>query len=112
MKQLFDPGFVVLSAGVLKNMLENPVYQQFVMDSLRRHVRGDWGAHDQYINGTNDLTQKNSKVYSAYERREPVGGPDTLIDGDHYVSAMVIVITTALGTPQTEVASLNELMFQ
>lgn len=110
MSELFDPGYLVISAAVYRNMRKDVDYYRFVMDSLKRHEQGDWGVHDEYINGTNDLRQKDGQIYSAYEYREFIGEPGALIIGQQVERVTVIVITTSLQTPQTQVVSLPELM--
>ena len=40
---IFNPGQIVVTAGVNTRCIEDPLFQQFVMTSCARHLQGDWG---------------------------------------------------------------------
>ena len=50
----FPLGQVVATRGVAERMEDYPTFQTGVMQSLDRHVRGDWGEVDDEDKQTND----------------------------------------------------------
>jgi hypothetical protein len=67
MHELFHVSNMVISPNVLDMMASDAVFFQFVVDSLDHHAHGDWGLHDKYFNGTNNIQARSQNIMSAYE---------------------------------------------
>ena len=64
--RLFETGQIVSTRGVFEKMQEDPHFAQFVNESLRRHMIGDWGDLDKQ---ENELSLKEGyRLLSAYEK--------------------------------------------
>ncbi|MBA7466765.1 hypothetical protein ES707_01955 [subsurface metagenome] len=68
----FPLGRTVMTAGVNDQVAESTEFSKFVLESLGRHTRGDWGDMSQEDKAENDLALKagNLRIFSAYERPE------------------------------------------
>ena len=66
--RLFETGQIVVTRGVFENMQEYPQFAQFVNESLRRHIKGDWGNVCDEDKQENELSLKEGyRLLSAYE---------------------------------------------
>ena len=65
----FELGRLVFTRGVNDRVAENGQFSKFVLDSLRRHARGDWGDLCQEDKDENEyaLRQGNLRILSAYQ---------------------------------------------
>jgi len=63
-------GKIVFTRGVNDLIAENTPFSKFALDSLRRHIRGDWGDMCQEDKDENELAlrQGNLRLFSAYEQ--------------------------------------------
>lgn len=66
--KLFKTGQIVSTRGVFEKMQEYPHFAQFVNESLRRHMIGDWGDLGKEDKQENELSLKEGyRLLSAYE---------------------------------------------
>ncbi len=65
----FKTGQLVMTTGVNDKVAEDDQFARFVTDSLKRHVRGDWGDLSQEDKDANELALKEGdlRLFSAYE---------------------------------------------
>ena len=64
----FRTGQVVTSCGV-NNMASHPLFTTFIMQSLRRHVCGDWGdcyPEDANLNDQSLIPGNEGRIFSIY----------------------------------------------
>ena len=67
--KLFDTGQIVSTRGVFEKMQEYPHFAQFVNESLRCHISGDWGDLDKDDKQENELSLKEGyRLLSAYKK--------------------------------------------
>ena len=66
----FKLGRLVMTRGINDQVAEDIQFSKFMLDSLRRHARGDWGDMCQEDKDENELAlrQGNLRIFSAYER--------------------------------------------
>jgi len=66
----FKLGKLVMTRGVNDRVAEDTQFSKFVLGSLNRHARGDWGDMCKEDKDENELALKqgNLRVFSAYER--------------------------------------------
>lgn len=66
---LFDPGQMMITAGINTRCMRDPLFQQFVMASCCRHLQGDWGdleyEEDRKANDA-ALKEGDFRIMSAY----------------------------------------------
>ena len=69
MASVFPLGTLVMTAGVNDEVADNTEFSKFVIKSLSRHRKGDWGDMSQEDKNENDLALKtgNLRIFSAYE---------------------------------------------
>lgn len=69
MSSKFKIGRLVMTRGVNDKVAENSRFARFVIDSLKRHVRGDWGEMSKEDKAENELALRegNLRLFSAYE---------------------------------------------
>ena len=69
---VFQLGTLVMTAGVNGEVADNTDFSKFVLKSLSRHKKGDWGDMSQEDKSENDLALKmgNLRIFSAYESPE------------------------------------------
>lgn len=61
---------MVVTRGVHEQMQEYPHFARFVNESIRRHLKGDWGDMDTEDKQENALSLKEGyRLLSAYEGR-------------------------------------------
>jgi len=65
----FKLGRLVMTRGINDQVAEDIQFSKFMLDSLRRHARGDWGDMCQEDKDENELAlrQGNLRIFSAYE---------------------------------------------
>ena len=64
----FNLGQVVMTRGVNDQVAESEAFAKFVMNSLTRHRRGDWGNLSKDDKKENELSLKEGfRLLSAYE---------------------------------------------
>ena len=64
----FNMGQLVMTRGVNDQIAENEAFAKFVMSSLTRHRRGDWGNLSDEDKQENELSLKEGfRLLSAYE---------------------------------------------
>ena len=65
----FKLGKLLMTRGVNDRVAQDTEFSKFVLDSLRRHARGDWGDMCQEDKAENGLAlrQGNLRIFSAYE---------------------------------------------
>jgi len=65
----FPLGRLVLTRGVNEEIADNGLFAKFVLDSIRRHARGDWGDMCQQDKNENELAlnRGNLRIFSAYK---------------------------------------------
>ena len=65
----FRMGRLVWTQGVNDQIADDSKFSQFVLESLRRHAKGDWGDLSQEDKNQNDLAVKSGdlRILSAYE---------------------------------------------
>ena len=65
----FPMGKLLMTRGVNDRVADDTEFSKFVLESLRRHARGDWGDLCQEDKGENEyaLRQGNLRIFSAYE---------------------------------------------
>lgn len=65
----FKLGKLVMTRGVNDLVAEDTQFSKFVLGSLHRHGRGDWGDMTKEDKDENDLAlrQGNLRIFSAYE---------------------------------------------
>jgi len=65
----FKLGRLVMTRGVNDRVAEGTQFSKFVLGSLNRHARGDWGDMDKEDKDENELAlrQGNLRIFSAYE---------------------------------------------
>ncbi len=65
----FSLGQLVMTRGVNDKVADDAKFSQFVIESLGRHAKGDWGDLGQEDKQENELSLKNGfRLLSAYER--------------------------------------------
>jgi len=66
---VFPLGTLVMTAGVNGEVADNTDFSKFVLKSLSRHKKGDWGDMSPEDKNENDLALKmgNIRIFSAYE---------------------------------------------
>ena len=65
--KLFNGGRLVFTRGVNDLVAENSEFAKQVLDSVKRHLNGDWGDMDSEDKKANDLALKDgSRIFSAY----------------------------------------------
>ncbi len=76
----FKFGKLMMTRGVNDTVAEDTEFAKFVTDSLKRHLRGDWGDVDDEDKQTNDQSLKqDSRLLSAYnDDRFPKHGVATI----------------------------------
>jgi len=65
----FKLGKLLMTRGVNDRVAESSQFAKFIIDSLRRHARGDWGDMCQEDEQENELALRegNLRIFSAYE---------------------------------------------
>jgi len=65
----FKLGQLVMTRGVNDRVADDIQFSKFILGSLHRHARGDWGDMCQEDKGENELALKqgNLRIFSAYE---------------------------------------------
>lgn len=65
----FPKGQLLMTRGVSDRVAEDTPFAKFVMESLKRHAKGDWGDMSQEDKDENDLALRegNLRLFSAYE---------------------------------------------
>lgn len=64
----FSLGKVVMTRGVGDRVAEDEGFVKFVLESLKRHVRGDWGDLDRKDEQANELALREGlRLLSAYK---------------------------------------------
>jgi len=64
----FKLGKLLMTRGVNDRVADDLEFSKFVLDSLRRHARGDWGDMCQEDKDENDYSlDKPLRIFSAYE---------------------------------------------
>ncbi|MBA7642065.1 hypothetical protein ES703_49751 [subsurface metagenome] len=67
----FTLGQLVVTRGVNDKVADDARFSKFVIESLGRHVKGDWGDLDQEDKQENELSlKKNFRLLSAYEKND------------------------------------------
>jgi hypothetical protein len=76
----FSAGQIVASRGVYDLSCENPDFAQFIQESLRRHLKGDWGdLDDEDKQANNQALKEGTRLLSAYnDDRFPKNGVATI----------------------------------
>jgi len=66
----FKFGKLMMTRGVNDKVAEDTGFAKFVTDSLKRHIRGDWGEMSQEDKDENELALKEGdlRLFSAYEK--------------------------------------------
>lgn len=66
----FELGQLVMTAGVVAKVAEDPVFAQFALESLKRHANGDWGDLCEDDKKENEFSLgKHLRLFSAYEKK-------------------------------------------
>lgn len=67
----FELGKEFMTRGVSDQVAQNAYFARFVLESLRRHARGDWGDLCLEDKKNNDLAlgKGNLRIFSAYETK-------------------------------------------
>lgn len=64
----FKLGRLVFTRGVNDRVADDSKFSKFALDSLRRHIRGDWGDMCQEDKQENDYSlDKRLRIFSAYQ---------------------------------------------
>lgn len=68
----FNLGQLVATAGVAEAMRENPDFDAFVWESLRRYLACDWGDMEASDKKQNDNAVKNGndRIFAAYKKKD------------------------------------------
>jgi hypothetical protein len=67
--QKFSTGRLLLTRGVADRLAEDSGFAEFVLESLLRHAKADWGNLSEEDKQENEYSLKNSlRLLSAYER--------------------------------------------
>ena len=68
----FTLGQLVATAGVAEAMRENPDFDAFVQESLRRYLECDWGDLDDADKAQNDSAVANAddRILAAYKKQD------------------------------------------
>lgn len=68
----FELGQLVATAGVAEAMRENPDFNAFVWDSMRRYLECDWGDLEASDKKQNDDAVKNGddRILAAYKKQD------------------------------------------
>ena len=67
----FTLGQLVVTRGVNDKVADDARFSKFVIESLGRHVKGDWGDLGQEDKQENELSlKKNFRLLSAYEKND------------------------------------------
>ena len=64
----FNPGRIVATRGIAERMEKEPVFREFCMASLARHLKADWGDLEQEDWAVNNEALKSGedRMFSAY----------------------------------------------
>jgi len=65
----FDHGRIVMTRKINNKVADDEEFAKFVINSLKRHLKGDWGDLPKEDEKENDLAVKegNLRIFSAYE---------------------------------------------
>lgn len=68
----FKTGSLVMTGGVNDKVAEDAAFARFVTDSLKRHVRGDWGNMSAGDKAANEIALEEGgiRLFSAYEEKD------------------------------------------
>lgn len=65
----FTSGRLLMSRGVNDRVADDEAFAKFVLESLRRHLSGDWGDLCQQDKAENELSLREGyRLLSAYEK--------------------------------------------
>ena len=68
-KGKFPLGQMVMTAGVNDKVADDAEFSKFVIESIGRHARGDWGNLDEHDCKENEFAlDKRLRLFSAYEQ--------------------------------------------
>jgi len=68
-KVKFPLGAAVLTAGVNGRIADDTEFSKFVLESIGRHARGDWGDLSEEDKAENEYSlDKHLRLFSAYEK--------------------------------------------
>ena len=68
-KGKFPLGRMVMTRGVNDRVAEDAEFSKFVIESIGRHARGDWGDLGEEDKQTNEAALKDGdRLFSAYEK--------------------------------------------
>lgn len=66
---LFKTGQTVWTRGVNDKVADNEEFAKFVLESLKRHIKGDWGDLCEEDRQENELALKEGfRLFSSYEK--------------------------------------------
>lgn len=68
---LFESGQILLTASVYETSKKDSKFEEFIYDSLKRHLNGDWGdlcKKDVALN--NESVTGNNRILSSYTLKE------------------------------------------
>lgn len=66
---LFKTGQTVWTRGVNDKVADNEEFAKFVLESLKRHIKGDWGDLCEEDRQENELALKEGfRLFSVYEK--------------------------------------------
>ena len=66
----FSPGRLLMTRGVNDRVADDEEFAKFVVQSLRRHLSGDWGNLCKEDKAENELALKEDfRLLSAYEKK-------------------------------------------
>ena len=69
--QVYPLGQLVMTRGVNDLVADDETFAKFIIESLARHVKGDWGELGDEDRAENDLSLKDGfRILSAYESGE------------------------------------------
>lgn len=66
----FEPGMIVMTTGIDNKLGRSDAFAVFITQSLKRHLKGDWGdltEHDREVN--NSGLKENGMLLSSYEEK-------------------------------------------
>jgi len=71
MKKKFEHRKIYLTRGVNDLIADDIYFAQFVLQSLKKHITGDWGEMTEEDKQTNDDAVKNGRlrIFSAYKTK-------------------------------------------
>ena len=71
-KGKFELGTLYLTRGVFDACEKDAAFYEFVKNSVRRHVSGDWGDMSEEDKGENEFSlDKHLRIFSAYNHQQP-----------------------------------------